>query len=197
MNTDKLKSRDLVTIAIFTVVFFVIIMVGSMTFGLAPFLYPFLVSFIAIIGGTVWAYMRVKVPRRFTILIQSVIISLLLYLIGAGWFLALGCLFGGIVAELITSIGGYKDFKFTVAGFVCFCLGMHFGAYLLPLTSRDEYVDFSVSAGIDAEYLDVFLDFMSWPIVLAAAALCIVCAIVGMFIGKALLKKHFVKAGLV
>jgi hypothetical protein len=38
---------------------------------------------------------------------------------------------------------------------------------------------------------------MSWPVMLGAGALAVVCAVIGMLIGKAMLKKHFVKAGIV
>ena len=65
MESTKLRAKDLVTTAIFTVVFFAVIMLGSMTFGLVPVLYPFLVSFIATVGGTIWSYMRAKVPSGF------------------------------------------------------------------------------------------------------------------------------------
>ena len=197
MKADKLRAKDLITTAIFTVIFFAIVMVGTMTFGIVPVLYPFLVSFIALVGGTVWAYMRVKVPKTFSILIQAVITFLLIYLMGSGWTLALGFLVGGILAEIITSIRKYKSFKLNTAGFATYCLGIHFGAYLIPLIAREAYIDLCVSSGMDMTYLEIYLDFMSWPVMLGAAVLCVAFSVIGMLIGKALLKKHFMRAGMV
>jgi len=197
MNTNKLRAKDLITTAIFTVIFFAIVMVGTMTFGVVPVLYPFLVSFVALVGGTVWAYMRVKVPKTFSILIQAVITFLLIYLMGSGWTLALGFLAGGILAEIISGTDKYKSFKLNTAGFVTYCLGIHLGAYLMPLIAKEAYLEFCISSGMDMNYLEIYLNFMSWPVMLGAALSCAVFAVIGMLIGKALLKKHFAKAGMV
>jgi len=64
MNANKLKAKDLITTAIFTVVTIIVFFAGSMTFGMVPLLYPFLVAAVSIPGGIIWAYMRVKVPKR-------------------------------------------------------------------------------------------------------------------------------------
>jgi len=77
MNTNKLRAKDLITTAIFTVVTAIIFFVGSMVFGMIPVTYPFLVGIIAIPGGIIWEYMRVKVPKRFSIMIQSIVTILM------------------------------------------------------------------------------------------------------------------------
>jgi hypothetical protein len=46
------------------------------------------------------------------------------------------------------------------------------------------------------EWMDLFMGFISWPVVLGSGVLAIGCAIVGMLAGKALMKRHFVKAGM-
>ena len=137
MNQNTLRAKDLIMLAIFTLIFFAVIMVGSMTFGMVPVLYPFLVSFIGLAGGTVWVYMRVKVPKSFSIIIQAAATSLLISLVGSGWFLTLGFFADGILAEIISGAGHYKNFKLTSAGFAAFCVCVHFGACLLPLTARE------------------------------------------------------------
>ena len=47
------------------------------------------------------------------------------------------------------------------------------------------------------EWTNAFLNFMSWPVLLGTGALAIIGAVIGMLIGKTMLKKHFVKAGIV
>jgi energy-coupling factor transport system substrate-specific component len=195
MNTNKLKAKDLITTAIFTVVFIIDVLACSFTLGMMPLGYPFLVSVIGIAGGTVWAYMRVKAPKRFTILIQSVVMTLVLALFGTGWSLSLGFLVGGIIAELITGAGKYKSFKLTTIGFAAFCFCVHIGAFLICFVARDWYREFCISGGMTSEWTDTFLNFMSWPVMLGSGVLAIIGAVIGMFIGKAMLKKHFEKAG--
>jgi energy-coupling factor transport system substrate-specific component len=197
MNTDKLKAKDLITTAVFTVVTILIFFVGSMTFGMVPVLYPFLVGVIAIPGGIVWTYMRVKVPKRFAIIIQCVVMTLVFWLMGIGPFLALGILVGGILAEAISGTGRYRSFALNTAGYAVMMFCVHVGAFVVVLLARDYYYDFCVTGGMTVEWTNTFLNFMSWPVVLGTGVLAIIGAVIGMLLGKAVLKKHFVKAGMV
>ena len=51
--------------------------------------------------------MRVKLPKRFTILIQCVVMSLIFFLLGVSEYMILGFMAGSILAELIS--GGEKQ----------------------------------------------------------------------------------------
>jgi energy-coupling factor transport system substrate-specific component len=196
MRTSKLKAKDLITVAIFTVVMILIYFVVSMTFGMVPLAYPFLVAVISIPGGIVWAYVRVKVPKRFAIVIQCVVITLVFMLLGIGWWLALGFLGGGALAELISGAGKYKRFSLNTAGFAALMFCVHLGGFLPTLMARDWYYEFCVTGGMTAEWTQTLLDFMSWQVMLLTGILSIAGAVTGMLLGKAMLKKHFVKAGI-
>ena len=197
MNSNKLKAKDLITTAIFTVVTILIFFAGSMTFGMIPLLYPFLVAFVSIPGGIVWAYLRVKVPKRFAIIIQSVVITLVFWFTGIGPFMALGFLVGGALAEIIAGIGKYKNYMLNSVAYAAQAFCIHIGAFLVAIVARDYYYDFCTTGGMSAEWTNTFLDFMSWPVLLASGVLAIIGAVIGMVLGKVLLKKHFVKAGMV
>ncbi|MDR2417561.1 MAG: MptD family putative ECF transporter S component [Treponema sp.] len=197
MEQNKLKAKDLITTAIFTVLFALVVFACSMTLGMIPFGFPFLVSAIGLTGGVVWTYMRVKVPKRFTITIQCVVSGLLFFIVGTHWGTVVGCVVGGILADSITSMGSYKNFKLTSAGFAVFCLCVHCGAFMVPLVARDYYYDYCVTNGMTAEWTNAFLGFMSWPVMLGTGALAVLCAALGILIGKTILKKHFVKGGIV
>jgi hypothetical protein len=57
--------------------------------------------------GILWAYLRVKVPKRFGILTQAVLLSIIVFFLGSGWFASAGLLVGGLLAELLSGIGKY------------------------------------------------------------------------------------------
>jgi energy-coupling factor transport system substrate-specific component len=196
MNTSKLTAKDLITTAIFTVVTILIFFVGSMTLGMIPVLYPFLVGVIAIPGGIVWTYLRVRVPKRFAIIIQCVVMTLVFWLTGVGPFLALGILVGAILAEVISGVGKYRSFVFNTVGYAALMFCVHVGAFMVVLLARDYYYDFCVTGGMTVEWTDTFLNFMSWPVLLGTGVLAVAGAVIGMLLGKAVLKKHFVKAGM-
>jgi energy-coupling factor transport system substrate-specific component len=197
MNTNQLKAKDLITTAVFTVLFALVVLVCSLTLGMIPLGFPFLVSAIGLVGGVIWTYMRVKVPKRFTITLQCLVSGLLFFILGTHWGTVLGCIVGGILADIVTSAGRYKNVKLTTAGFAVFCLCVHLGSFLVVVMARDWYYEYCVSNGMTAEWMNTFLGFMSWPVMLGTGALAMLCAVAGMQIGKALLKKHFVKAGIV
>ena len=197
MNENKLRAKDLITTAIFTVVTIIIFFAGSMTFGMIPVLYPFLVAFISVPGGIVWAYLRVKVPTRFAIIIQSVVTTLVFWFAGIGPFLALGFLVGGLFAEIIAGIGKYKNFALNAAGYAAQAFCVHLGAFLVAIVARDYYYDYCTTGGMSVEWTNTFLNFMSWPVMIGTGVLAIIGAAAGMLLGKVLLKKHFQKAGMV
>jgi energy-coupling factor transport system substrate-specific component len=197
MNTNKLKAQDLITTGIFTVVFTLIVMVISLTLGMIPVVYPFIVAIGMLPCGIVWAYMRAKVPKRFCILIQCTVLSLFLLLTGMGWYGVLGVFVGGVLAELIAGIGKYKSFKLTVLSYAAFGLCFELGGFLVILLTGDYYYENSIALGADTAYMDALMKFISGPVLAAACALTIVGAVAGMLLGRAFLKKHFEKAGIV
>jgi energy-coupling factor transport system substrate-specific component len=172
-------------------------MVISLTLGMIPVVYPFIVAIGMLPCGIVWAYMRAKVPKRFCILIQCTVLSLFLLLTGMGWYGVLGVLVGGVLAELIAGIGKYKSFKLTVLSYAAFGLCFELGGFLVILLAGDYYYEKSIALGANTAYMDALMKFMSGPVLAAACALAVVGAVAGMLLGRAFLKKHFERAGIV
>jgi energy-coupling factor transport system substrate-specific component len=197
MNVNRLRAKDLITIGIFTVVLALVYFAGSMAIGMVPIAYPFLVAVISIPGGIIWAYVRVKVPKSFAIIIQSVVTVLIFFLMGAGWWLCVGFLAGGVAAEAISAAGKYKSYVLNTVGYAALMLCLHFGGFLIVLIAGDYYYDFCVSNGMTEDWTSTLLSFMSWPVMLLTGILAIAGAVIGMLLGRVFLKKHFQKAGIV
>ena len=197
MTENKLTSRDLITTGVFSVLFALIAIVCSLTVGMTPYTYPFTIAIAMVPCGIVWTYLRVKVPKRFAILIQCVVLALLLFVAGAGWSITLGAFAGGLLAEGVSGIGKYRNFRLNIMAYAGFGLCFHFGVCALMLLARDYYYTYCITHGMDADYMNVLLDFMGWSIFGISGALVITGAVLGMFMGKMFLKKHFIKAGIV
>jgi energy-coupling factor transport system substrate-specific component len=168
-----------------------------MALGMTGVGYPFVASASGLVCGIIWLYMRLKVPKRFTVLLQSVVCALLFFCIGAGWYIAIGIIVGGVLAEIITGIGKYKNFKFTAIGYAVYGFCFHWGAFLIVIIARDYYYEYALTHGTDKQQLDTLMPLMSWQILLIGGILSFVFSIIGILIGRALLKKHFVKARMV
>jgi energy-coupling factor transport system substrate-specific component len=147
--------------------------------------------------GILWAYLRVKVPKRFGILTQAVLLSIIVFFLGSGWFASAGLLIGGLLAELLSGIGKYKSLKWNAAGYAVFSVSNNLGVFAIILLAKDYYFDFSIQSGMDAAYMNELMGLVSGPVLLVSCALAAVSAVIGMLLGKMFLRKHFERAGIV
>jgi energy-coupling factor transport system substrate-specific component len=197
MEQGRLKVRDLITLAIFSVLFLVIYFAVATLMWLSVVLYPFCVALAMMPCGVVWAYLRVKVPKRFGILIQAALLAVIIFFLGSGWFASVGLICGGLLAELLSAVGRYRSFRWNTLGYAVFSVLNNLGVYAIILLARDYYLDFSIQSGMDPTHMNRLVNLMSGPLVLLTCALAALGAILGMLLGRLMLKKHFVKAGMV
>jgi energy-coupling factor transport system substrate-specific component len=193
---SKLKARDLITIGIFSVLFSALYF-ATVPLGMIPIFYPLVVPIALIPCGIVWAYLRVKVPKRFCILIQTSVFGLLIILMGSGWFAAAGIIVGGFFAEIISGIKSYKSARFNLLGYLAFGIFFHWGTYGIMLFARGYFYEFAIRSGMREDFMDSVLSFMSWPTMLLTSVLALAGAFIGIMLGKRILKKYFLKAGMV
>ena len=184
--SDKMKAKDFITLGIFTVLFFVVVMVCAFGSAIA-----------AIPGGIIYMLMRAKVPKAWSILLSGAVIGLIEFLIGAGWAIPLGFVIGAAIAELLARIGNYKSFWMNAIGYAVYMMFFALGTYL-PMVFMTDYVDgMSTSNGVSTEYLTELHNFMSGTMVVLIAVATFVAGIIGALIAKGVFKKHFQKAGIV
>ena len=194
---DKLTSKDLITIAIFSVIFALLVGVTSFI-GLIPSVYPFVVGIQMIPGGIVWMYLRAKVPKKGSIIIQSIVIVLVLLLFGSFWPSLLGVIVGGVIAEIITLSRGYRSFAADTIGYAVYTVCLTICANLPPLIAYDYYYTYAVqSGGMDPAYMEQMMAFLTGPVFAISLAVGAAGGIAGAFLGRKVMKKHFERAGIV
>jgi energy-coupling factor transport system substrate-specific component len=192
----KLKAKDLITTGIFTALFFVVIVVFAMVFSAVPLMVPFIVCFDGLAGGAIYFYLRLKVQKFGAITIMSAIIGLILCLAGHFWpCIIFGVVFG-LLADFISSRGGYKKPGWNTAGYVALMLGIALDGYTPMLFFQDEFRETRLDMGMTPEFIEQILAILRGPLLIAAFGGAAICAVIGALIGNALVRKHFVKAGL-
>ncbi|MEL3901205.1 MAG: MptD family putative ECF transporter S component [Treponema phagedenis] len=162
--------------------------------ALIPWVYPYVPAISLIPCGVVWAYLRVKIQKPFAVLLQCAIMTALTFLGGTPWFIALGLLAGGIVAEIVSAVGKYKNYKLHTAGFACFGLVYNLGVFGIMLLARNYYLDYIRRLGVKTGYIESVIGLITWQRLCISSLLVIAGAVLGMYLGKAMLKKHFEKA---
>ena len=109
-GTTKMKAKDFITLGIFTVLFFAVVMVCIFASAATVVTFAFGCAIAALPGGIIYMLMRAKVPKAWSVLLSGVVIGLIEFLIGAGWAVAVGFIAGAIIAEILSRIGQYKNF---------------------------------------------------------------------------------------
>ena len=177
-NTNKLTVPDLISIGVFTALYFVLVAVATFS---SVLIFPgfnnvVLPAFCALISGSVYMLMVAKVQKFGAISVMGIVM--------------------GILADFVAKLGSYKSKKGILASYVIFCYGL-FGPVFPMWFMKDAYIANLEARGKDAAYIsDLFANMNQTTFVIAVAA-TLICALIGGCFGQKMLKKHFVKAGIV
>lgn len=194
---DAIDVRDLVTIGIFGALSLLIFAVVGGIAGLTVVGVVANIPIVCFFTPIVYLLLAAKVKKRGTFLIMGTI-NVLPGLMAANVIGVILSILGWAVAELVASSGGYANKKALVAAYTigctlysaCFTFPMYF-ASVQYLGERQEMLH------LTEEALSQYLALFSWPLFGAMVALTAVSSLLGALLSLRLLKKHFVKAGLV
>ncbi len=190
----KMQAKDLINIGLFTVLYFVLGCCVAISIGFVPIFLPVLGSLWTLITGIPFMLFAVRVKKFGMVTIMAVLSGLLMGLTGMGfWGILTGAVFG-LLGDMIMKSGNYASSKETVLGYGVFSLWM-VGTYIpMYFMVEQSKADFAQSFGL--EYAEKVMSVMPmWSIILVVAGI-FAFAIIGGLIGKAVLKKHFAKAGI-
>ena len=189
----KLQAKDLINVGIFTAIYFVIFFAGMML-GYIPIFIPLLGFVCPILCGSPFMLYLTKVKKIGMVSLSGIILGLLNLLIGSGVLvLVFGVVFG-IVADLIMKAGKYSSWKCTLLGNGVFSLWI-MGFVSRMFLTRTEFFE-SLISGYGQEYVNTLMSYTpNWmyPVLLVVT---FIGGILGALLGKAVLKKHFEKAGI-
>ncbi len=194
--SKKLKGRDLITIGIFSAIYFVINFI-FMLLGVVPVLWILMPGLIALFTGVPYMIMVSKVQKPGAVFLMGLITGLIYFVTGMFTAVILitfatAC----VLAEVVRYIAKYKSFTGNMVSFVFFSMGM-IGSPLPMWLFKDSFFAQISEQGMSAEYLSSLSALANGGMLLVLVLAPVVLAIAGALIAKALFKKHFVKSGIV
>lgn len=192
-----LKGRDLISIGIFTAIYFVINFAFMLCGGIHPLLWVLMPIFIALFTGIPFMLMCAKVQKPGAVLIMGLITALIYFATGSFTPFILG-LFAVtcVVAEVIRAVTHYGSFKGNTVAFAFFGLGMC-GSPLPIWAFRESFFAQIASQGMSAEYISTLDAVTGMPMLFVMVIGTFVAGFIGAYVARVLFKKHFEKAGLV
>lgn len=194
MNKKRIQPKDLITVGIFSAIMMVVCFAASML-GFIPIFIPLLSVVVPIVGGIPFMLFLTKAQKFGMVTIMGLIVGILTGILGMGVWVILTMPVFAVIADLVMRTGEYKSAAKSVIGYGIYSLGM-IGNYIPIIFARDSYAEMLLNSGYGQEYVDTMMGYMPDWSLLPLFAASFVSGIVGALIGKALMKKHFVRAGI-
>ncbi len=198
MKNTKLIGKDLILTGALTALMFIIYMIISIVMSLAgPVTNVFYPPAVSVVNGIVMMLLLAKVPKFGALSIAGVIQGLLSFLVGAFWTVGTGLIVGALLADFL--IIGKREITTgkMIAAYSVFSGIFTFGAIAPMNILRDAFMQTTLRNGLSQEYVDGLINMTQWPMLTVIIIAGFIGGLVGGFIGLKVLKKHFIKAGLV
>ncbi len=196
-ESRKLTGRDLITIGIFSAIYFILNLAAMIT-GFVPVLWLLLPGVAGILTGIPFMLMESKVRKPGAVLIMGAITALLYFVTGQFTVLllitfAVAC----ILSEVYRAFTKYdNNFVHMTISYIIFCYGM-LGSPMAIWVYKDSFLAQIQQNGMSAEYVQSLSGLISTPMFIGLCISPIVGGFVGAMIAKGLFRKHFKKAGIV
>lgn len=192
-DSKKLKGKDLVNIGIFAAIYF-IVMFAVACLGFMPIFMPLLYVLVLLFGGIPYMLFLTKVKKFGMIAIFSTICGILSFLTGMNVIPIILSIAVGLLADFLCISGNYKSVKKAIIS--CGIFSIWIIGYCIPLYLNPEQY-WTNRSSYGAEYAQAVMKFFpnwTFPVYVACT---FVFGCLGALLGKAMLKKHFAKAGIV
>lgn len=155
MNTQKkgMTGKDIITVGIFSAIYFVINFAFMLLSGLHPLLWILMPGLIAVFAGIPFLMMCTKVPKTGAVVLMGFITALIYFVTGQFTVViliafAVSC----ILAELCRICSHYRSFRGNALAYVFFSLGM-IGSPLPVWIMRDSFLAQISQQGMPEAYV--------------------------------------------
>ena len=192
MKNEKLKVKDLVTIGIFAVIYF-IVMFGVGMMGMIPILFLIYPTILGIVSGVIVMLFMAKEQKPWALFIFGMLTPLVMFAMGHTSVVPVHALVVVLIAELVRRGGNYRSFKYNAIAFGIFNMWIC-GSLMQMLLVKEK--DMEMCAMMGSDYVQALEKLITYPHMAIVYVGAFMGGIVGAWIGRAMLKKHFIKAGI-
>lgn len=198
ISTDKkLKGKDLITIGIFSAIYFVINFIFMVCGGIHPVLWMLMPGLIAVFAGIPFMLMAAKVQKTGAVFLMGFITGLIYFATGQFTVVILiSMIISCGLAEIIRYAKKYNSFKGNAISYLFFSYGM-VGSPLPIWLFKESFLSQIREQGMPADYVSAVEALSSNYMLIILFVAPALGAIIGVFLAKGLFKKHFEKAGIV
>ncbi|MDR1710740.1 MAG: MptD family putative ECF transporter S component [Propionibacteriaceae bacterium] len=191
----KLSVKDLINVGIFTLLYIVVLVVLGQLGALLPLTQVLGPLYIPFACGIPFMLFLTRVKSFGMVSIMGILVGLLLLLTGQSyWGLILSVILGP-AADLVFRAGGYKSWKHTLIGYIVFSEILI--ANVFPLFFwREAWLERLRGRNKSEDWINQIVAMTPNWMFIGMMVMLAVGAVAGAFLGRALLRKHFERAGI-
>ena len=192
---EKLGVKDFINVGLFSVIYFVMFTISGIL-GYIPLCVVILPLIAGVLGGIPFVLFTLKEQKFGAVTLMGMITGFLTFLVVQTWMSILFGLVFGFLGDLIMKSGNYKSWKKNVLGYSVFTLWTV--GTMLPMWIMREtfFAGYRENGGTDA-YIDAVMKLTPNYMILVVIITALVGGFLGASLGKAVLRKHFQRAGTV
>lgn len=193
----RLKGKDLITIGIFSAIYFVINFIFMVSGSIHPIFWVLMPGTIALFAGIPYLLMAAKVQKIGAVFLMGLITGLIYFATGQFTVVILiSMVVSCVLAELARAVTKYNSFFGNSLSYVCFSFGM-VGSPLPIWLFKESFLTQIREQGMTADYVAAVEALSSNSMLIVLFLAPAVGAVIGAFLTRKFFKKHFEKAGIV
>lgn len=196
-NDSKLKTKDLITLGLYTLLLILLMAVGvgvcagvfSVLFAGKVYFSTFTSVATAVFAAPAFTLIFNKIKKNYSVFISAFILGLFLLLSGHTAIAFPIAVIGGILAEIFSRKNNeYLSYIFFTLGQIGTVIPMYF--------MRDVYISHLKARGFSNEKIDFIMTNSSLQMFVIIVVTTIIFSVIGTYIGRKIYFKNFEKAGL-
>jgi len=190
----RFTAKDLINIGLFTVLYLIVVVVCGQLCALVPITQVLGPLIIPIFAGIPFMLFLTRVSHFGMVTIMGLLIGLVILATGQSyWVLLLACVLAPL-ADFIMHTGKYVSWSKSVLGYISFALPM-IGTVVPLFFARAAFIE-RITRRHDPAWVDALVKMTPPWMFVVMILMIVVGAIIGAYLGRIMLKKHFERAGI-
>ena len=190
----SLKPKDLITVGVFTAMYFVVFFGFGMLGLFGPAVHAVGIVLGSLANGIVFALYITRIRKPGMILLTGIISSLLMVLTGHAWTTLVTAAVFSILAEIVLARGRYRSARASALAYGVFSLWV--AGPILPLYYQHDAYIADIGKKMGDGYARAWETLFSPAFLLGLLVVVFVSSFLGGRLGQKMLRKHFVRAGI-
>lgn len=190
----SLKPKDLITVGIFTALYFVVFFGFGMLGLFGPAVHAVGIVLGSLANGIVFALYITRIRKPGMIFLTGIISSLLMVLTGHAWTTLVTAAVFSILAEIVLARGRYRSARASALAYGVFSLWV--AGPILPLYYQHDAYIADIGKKMGDGYARAWETLFSPAFLLGLLVVVFVSSFLGGRLGQKMLRKHFMRAGI-